>query len=457
MDQQSPTATDPTTGTVPEVPAADVPGTRPRGTVAPETVASRTGVRGAGVPGADRGKRSAGRRRRSLRADLSGSAIVAGFVAVAISYAGPLLVVLQAARAGGLSNEVTSSWVWAISVGSGVACILGSLITRQPIMIAWSIPGAAVLIGTLGSYSLNEAVGAYIVCGVLSALLGATGLIGRLLAMVPRPITQAVLAGVLMPFAITVAGAVVKAPIVAGGIVIGYLVGRRFAPRYAVFGAMALGGILAVVTGTSSTLDVHPGITVPTLLVPQFSVGSILGIAVPLFIVTQAGQNAPGLIVMRASGFEPDDRLLLTGSGIMSVVFALFGAHALNLAAVTAAIATSAESHPDRGRRYVAGISTGIFYVLGGFLATMIVGLFAAIPPAMLTALAGVALLVPTQNALRATMQEGEYGPAVIEASLVTLVVSVSGIHPFGIVAAFWGLLAGIVTYAVLRRRPLKA
>lgn len=401
-----------------------------------------------------------GPRRRPLRAvrdQLSVSAIVAGFVAVAISYAGPLLVVLQAARAAGLSTELTGSWVWAISVGSGVACILGSLVTRQPVMIAWSIPGAAVLMATLGSYSINEAIGAYIVCGVLSALLGATGLIGRLLALVPRPITQAVLAGVLMPFAITVAGAVVTAPVVAGGIVVGYLLGRRFLPRYAVFGAMALGAVLAAATGATGTFDLHPGITVPTLLVPHFTTGAILGIAVPLFIVTQAGQNAPGLIVMRASGFEPNDRLLLTGSGILSVVFAFFGCHALNLAAVTAAIATSGESHPDKHRRYVAGISTGVFYLLGGFLATMIVGLFAAIPPAMLTALAGVALLVPTQNALHGTMQEAGAGPAVIEAALVTLVVSLSGIHPFGIVAAFWGLLAGIVTYAVLKRRPLRA
>ncbi|SDB79834.1 benzoate membrane transport protein [Raineyella antarctica] len=399
----------------------------------------------------------AGPPRSNLRRDVSVSAVVAGFVAVAISYAGPLLVVLQAARAGGLTPGQTSSWVWAISVGSGVACILGSLVTRQPVMIAWSIPGAAVLMTTLGSYSINEAIGAYIVCGVLSVVLGATGLIGKLLAMVPKPITQAVLAGVLMPFAIKVAGAVVQTPIIAGGIVVGYLLGRRFFPRYAVFGAMALGGVLALVTGATGTFDVRPGLTIPELILPHFTIGSILGIALPLFIVTQAGQNAPGLIVMRASGYEPNDKLMLTGSGVVSVVFAFFGCHALNLAAVTAAIATSAESHPDKHRRYVAGISTGVFYVIGGFLATIIVGLFAAIPAPMLTALAGVALLVPTQNSLYGTMQEGGFGPAVIEASLVTLVVSLSGVAPFGIVSAFWGLLAGIVTYALLKRRPLRA
>ena len=411
---------------------------------------------GAGAP-SPRGVAPQGPRRSSLRHDVSLSAIVAGFVAVAISYAGPLLVVLEAARVGGLSAEITSSWVWAISVGSGVACILGSLVTRQPVMIAWSIPGAAVLMTTLGNFSINEAVGAYIVCGLLSVLLGVTGLIGKLLAMVPKPITAAVLAGVLLPFAIKVAGAVVQTPIIAGGIVVGYLLGRRFLPRYAVFGAMAVGGVLALATGATGTLAVRPELTVPELIVPHFTIGSILGIALPLFIVTQAGQNAPGLIVMRASGYKPNDRLMITGSGVMSVAFAFFGCHALNLAAVTAAIATSSESHPDKHRRYVAGISTGVFYVIGGFLATIIVGLFAAIPASMLTALAGVALLMPTQNSLHGTMQEGGFGPAVIEASLVTLVVSLSGITPFGIVSAFWGLLAGILTYALLKKRPLRA
>lgn len=395
--------------------------------------------------------------RRSVRTDFSVSALVAGFVAVAISYAGPLLVVLEAARAGGLDASQTASWVWAISVGSGVACLVGSWLLKQPIMIAWSIPGAAVLMATLADFSINEAVGAYIVCGVLSALLGATGLIGKLLDMVPKPITSAVLAGVLLPFAINVANAVVGAPIVAGGIIVGYLIGRRFIPRYAVFIAMAAGGILALVTGSTGTFAVSGVVTIPELITPHFTLGSILGIAVPLFIVTQAGQNAPGLIVMKQSGYEGHDRALLTGSGVLSVVFALFGCHALNLAAVTAAIATSGESHPDKHRRYIAGISTGIFYIIGGFLATVIVGLFAAIPADMLTALAGVALLAPTQNSMFGTMHEGEYGPAVIEASLITLVVSLSGIAPFGIISAFWGLLAGIVTYAVLKPRKLKA
>ena len=184
---------------------------------------------------------TATRTRPDLRRDASLSAVLAGFVAVAISYAGPLLVVLEAARAGGLSPQLTASWVWAISVGSGLVCLVTSWWTKQPVMFAWSIPGAALLITSLGDYRFSDAIGAYVVFGVVPVLLGATGLVGRLLQAVPRPITAAVLAGVLFPFALKVAAAVVGQPVVAGGLVLGYLVGRRWQPRYAVFLALAVG------------------------------------------------------------------------------------------------------------------------------------------------------------------------------------------------------------------------
>lgn len=392
----------------------------------------------------------------TLRRDASASAVIAGFVAVAISYAGPLLVVLEAARAAQLDAATTASWVWAISVGSGLLSLGFSWLTRQPVMVAWSIPGAALLIASLASYPFGDVVGAYVVCGLASALLGVTGVVGKLLQAVPKPITAAVLAGVLFPFALKVAAAVVGSPVVAGGLVLGYLVGRRWNPRYAVFVGMAVGGLLAVATGAAQPLAVRFAATAPTWTTPTFSLDAILGIALPLFIVTAAGQNAPGLIVMHNSGYDANDRLLLGAAGIGSAVFAPFGAHALNMAAVTAAIATSRESHPDPRRRYVAGMSCGLFYILGGFAATTIVSLFSAIPGEMITALAGVALLSALQNSLYDTMHEGAHHPAVIEAALITLVVAVSGISPGGIVSAFWGLLAGVLAYAVLawRRRP---
>lgn len=397
---------------------------------------------------------TATRTRPHLRRDASLSAVLAGFVAVAISYAGPLLVVLEAARAGGLSPQLTASWVWAISVGSGLVCLVTSWWTKQPVMVAWSIPGAALLITSLGDYRFSDAIGAYVVCGVVSVLLGATGLVGRLLQAVPRPITAAVLAGVLFPFALKVAAAVVGQPVVAGGLVLGYLVGRRWQPRYAVFLALATGGVLAVVTGQAQAMAVRLTLTTPTWTTPTWSWDAILGIALPLLIVTAVGQNAPGLIVMHNSGYDADDRLLLGASGVASVLAAPFGSHALNMAAVTAAIATSEESHPDHDRRYVAGMACGFFYVLGGFAADTIVSLFSAIPAGMLTALAGVALLSPLQASIYDTMHEGDHHRSVTEAALITFAVTASGVQALGIVSAFWGLLAGVVAYAVLRPRP---
>lgn len=395
--------------------------------------------------------------RPKLTRDASASALIAGFVAVAISYAGPLLVVLEAARSAGLDPGLTASWVWSISVGSGLVCLILSWITRQPIMVAWSIPGGALLITVLPDYvaqgRLGDVIGAYLVCGVLSAVLGATGLLGKLIAITPKPITAAVLAGVLFPFAIEVAKAVLVNPIVASGLILGYLVGRRITPRYAVFVSMAVGAILAAATGATDPGQIQFALTVPQLVAPTFSLDAILGVGIPLMIVTAVGQNAPGLIVMHNSGYQANDRLLLGVSGVASAIFAPFGSHALNLAAVTAAIATSEDSHPDARRRYIAGMSCGAFYIIGGFLATFIVSLFAAIPGGMITALAGVALLTPLQNSLSDAMQAGKHHPSVLHAAVLTLAITVSGIQPFGVVSAFWGLLGGVIAFGILRFR----
>ncbi|MFI7481993.1 benzoate/H(+) symporter BenE family transporter [Kocuria sp. M1R5S2] len=389
---------------------------------------------------------------RRLRGDWSASATLAGLVAVVVSYSGPVLVVLEAARASGLSAELTSSWVWAMSIGSGVTCAVMSLWTRQPVMVAWSIPGAALLITALGDHTFSDAVGAYVVTGVLGLLLGVTGLFGKLLNAVPRPIVAAVLAGVLLPFSVDVAAAVVENPWVAGALVVGYVLGRRFLPRYAVFAALLLGAVTAGLRGRIEPVALDLALTEPVLTMPTFSWEAIVGISIPLLIVTAAGQNAPGLAMMHSAGYEADDRLLLGASGVASVVFAPFGSHALNLAAVTAGIATSPESHPDIRRRYVAGISCGLFYIVFGMFSTPIVTAFSAIPPGMITALAGVALLGPLLGSLADTVSPGRHQPAVLEAAVITLVVTVSGIAPLGIVSAFWGILAGLAAYAVLCR-----
>lgn len=388
-----------------------------------------------------------------LRAAFSLPAVLAGLVAVAVSYAGPLLVVLEAAKSAGLTAGQTTSWVWAVSIASGLVCTVLSLATRQPVMVAWSVPGAALLLTALGDYSYPEAIGAYIVAGLLATVLGVTGLFGRLLAAVPKPILAAVLAGVLLPFVVGVAGAVLESPLVAGGLVLAYLAGKRWLTRYAVFVALAAGLLIGAAAGEIAAPRLSLSLAGPLWTAPEFSLQAVMGISLPLLIVTMAGQNGPGLAMMISNGCRPNDKLLLGASGLMSVLFAPFGSHAINLAAITAGICSGPEAHTDPRRRYVAGMACGLFYLVFGTFAAAIVSLFAAVPAPMLTALAGVALLGALQGAMQDTLTADRSSPAVLEAALITLAVTASGIAPWGIVSPFWGCLAGTVSYLVLRRR----
>lgn len=403
-----------------------------------------------------------GRRGRlpGVLGDVSISAICAGFIAVAVSYAGPMLVIIQAADRAGLDSAQTASWVWAVSVGSGIVGLVLSLFTRQPVVVAWSVPGSALLLTVLGDYEFSEAVGAYIVAGLLGLALSLSGLFGRLLAAVPRPILAAVLAGVLLPFVLNVAQAVIASPLVAGGLVVAYFAGRRLFPKYAVPAALVVGVVLSIAAGRAQVPELSLALTAPVFTVPAFSIQAIMGISVPLLIVTMAGQNGPGLVMMRTSGFRPNDRLLLSGTCVASVLFAPFGSHAINLAAITAGICCGREAHEDPARRYVAGAAGGLFFIGFGLFSSTILDLFAAVPGELITAMAGVALLGALQGSMLDMLEAGEHGPAAIEAAVVTLVVTASGVAPLGVVSPFWGVLAGAAVYLALtvargrRRRP---
>lgn len=387
---------------------------------------------------------------RAVMADTSLSASCAGLIAVAVSYAGPMLVILQAAERSGLDDAQTASWVWAVSIGSGITGLLLSLFTRQPIVVAWSVPGSALLLTVMGNYEFSEAIGAYIVAGLLGLGLSLSGLFGRLLAAVPRPILAAVLAGVLLPFVLNVSSAVIASPLIAGGLVVAYFAGRCWFPKYAVPGALLVGVLLSMAAGQAAVPELTLSITTPVFTVPVFSIQAIMGISVPLLIVTMAGQNGPGLVMLHTSGYKPHDRLLLSGVCVMSVLFAPFGSHAINLAAITAGICCGRDAHEDPEKRYIAGISGGIFFILFGLFSGVILDLFAAVPGELIIAMAGVALLGALQGSFLDMLDVGTHGPAAIEAAIVTLVVTASGITPLGIVSPFWGVLIGAAVYLVL-------
>lgn len=390
--------------------------------------------------------------RLPLRKSFSLSAVTAGFVAVAISYAGPMLVVLQAAQSAGLSAERTTSWVWSLAVASGVTCVVLSLVTRQPVVVAWSVPGAALLLTALGNYSYSDAIGAYVVAAVLALIIGVTGWFGRLLAIVPKPVMAAVLAGVLLPFVLRAVEAVVTSPIVAGGLVVAFLIGRRFTRRYAVLVAMAVGAVLSAVTGQAHAPALTLDLSGPVWTTPTFDLQAIMGIAVPLVIVTMAGQNGPGLAMMGTLGYRVNDKLVLGGASLAWLVSAPLGSHGINLAAITAGICAGPEAHPDKQRRYMAGIFCGVFYILFGLFSNAAVALFSSVPAAMMAALAGVALLGALHGSLIDTISDFKENPIAAEAAVITLVVTASGVAPAGIVSPFWGLLAGSAAYLSLRR-----
>ncbi|WP_149180161.1 benzoate/H(+) symporter BenE family transporter [Streptomyces sp. TRM49041] len=380
---------------------------------------------------------------------MSLSAVLAGLLAAVVSYSGPLVIVLAAAAAGHLDKAQTGSWIWAISIGSGLTCIGLSLRTKMPVITAWSTPGAALLVTSLGAYSYAEAIGAFIVTGVVITLVGLTGVFGRLMRQVPTAVVSAMLAGILFSFGTDVFTSLETAPWIAGTVLLVYLLGKRWLPRYAVLIALAVGVVAAAAT---SRLDIHLDSIEPArpvLTTPDFSVASLIGIAVPMVLATLASQNAPGMAVLTASGYQPEDRLLIGSTGLVSTVLAPFGSHAINLAAITAAICTGPESHRDPERRYVAGVACGALYLLGGFFGTTLVVLFADLPKELVAAIAGVALFGALAGGLSQAVREEQDR----EAALITFLATASGVTVFGIGSAFWGLTFGVAVHLVLTGR----
>ncbi|PPK97502.1 benzoate membrane transport protein [Kineococcus xinjiangensis] len=373
--------------------------------------------------------------------------MVAGVVAVVVSYAGPFALVVEAAQRAGLDAAHTASWVWALALGSGVSGVLLSLFTRTPVVVAFSTPGAALLLGVLGGYRFSDAVGAFLLASLLAAVLGFTGWFGRVLAALPQPLLTALLAGALLPFVIRAAGAVATAPLIAGSTVGAFLLGRRLAERYAVPLALLAGASAAALTGGFAGLSLDLSPTRPVWTTPTLDPSALLAIGLPLLLVTMASQNAPGLAVLRSSGYAPDDRLLVGSVSAVSAVLTPFGGHATNLAALSAAICTGPDAHPDPGRRYVAGLVCGVGNLLVALFSTGLVSVFAALPAELVAALAGTALLAPLLAALRSSMEaDGPTGTA----ALVTLVVTASGLTAAGVGSAFWGLLTGTCVWLVL-------
>ena len=388
---------------------------------------------------------------RDLPRSLVPSTWLGALTATVISFSAPVVILQQASQAAGIGVAGFGSWLWSVAIGAGVATIALSLAYRMPIMCAWSTPGAALLVTSIGDYRYSAVIGAYIAAALVTLLVGVTGVFRRLMLIVPEPVVMGVLAGVLFRFGVGLADAVARAPEIVLPMVVVYVLLGRIGYRAPAIGAVAIG-----VAITAALSRIHPGpiafgLSDPVVTHPSFALDAIVGIGLPLFVLTMAAQNATGFGVLRASGYAdlPVDSVIAT-TGLASLATAPFGANLINLSVLTASYVTLPAAHPDPRRRYAAGVAVGLMLVLVGLAATTIATLFAGLPVELIAAMGGIGMLGILVSATAGAVAAERYR----EAGVVALLVTASGTSIAGIGAPFWGLVAGTAIALLTRARP---
>ena len=385
---------------------------------------------------------------RRIWRDFSVSTWMAGFVAVLVGFTSSAAIVFSAAQALGATPEQTVSWMWALGIGMGVTSLGLSLWYRQPVLTAWSTPGAAVLAVSQG-VSLPEATGAFMVCALLTMVVGYSGWFERLMSKIPLALASALLAGVLARFALDAVGAVVHAPLLVLAMTVAYVLGRRWWPRWSVPVVLLVGMGVAALQGQLHLFSIDWSWGLPVWVSPAWSWAAMVGVALPLFVVTMASQNLPGVAAQRASGFDIPVSPVVGATGLASLLLAPFGGYALNLAAITAAICMGKEAHTDPTRRYTASVSAGVLYIALGLAGGTIVSLMAAFPQALVLAVAGLALLGTIASGLSVAVKDEQQR----DAALLTFLVTLSGVTLAGVGSAFWGVVVGGLAQWFWKRR----
>jgi benzoate membrane transport protein len=374
--------------------------------------------------------------------DWSLSAIVAGFVAVLVGFASSVAIVFQAAAAAGASAEITASWVGVLGFAMGVSCIGFSWYYKAPILTAWSTPGAALLATSLQGISLAEAVGVFMFSAVLTTALGLSGWFDQLTRKIPLPIAAAMLAGIMLKFGLDIFTSLRTSPMLVLLMVGVFLLAKRMWPRYAVPLVLLAGILFCFSQQQLDFSQVELSLVQLVWVAPAWSWSAMLGVGIPLFVVTMTSQNIPGLAVLRSNGYQAPASPLLSWTGFITLVSAPFGNFSINLAAITAAICSGPEAHPDPAKRYTAGIAAGVFYLLTGLAGATVVALFAAFPAELIATVAGLALL----GTIAANLATAIVDTTHRDAAMLTLLITASGVSFFGIASAFWGLVAGLAT-----------
>ena len=365
--------------------------------------------------------------------------ISAGFIAPLVGYTSSAAIIFQAAHNIGASDAIISSWFWALGIGMGLSTFGLSMFYKQPILTAWSTPGAAILVTSLAGLSMAEAIGAFLVSSLLITLVGLSGWFDKLMSYLPKSIAAAMLAGVLLPFAMNVLLSLENQFGLVIAMIATFLISRVIWPRLAVMLTLLVGIVFAASQNLIVWQSISLGLSTPIWTTPEWSISSIIGVAIPLFIVTMASQNVPGLVVLRSHGYDAPAAPLITWTGITGVLLAPFGGFAFNLAAIMAAICMGKSVDDDPKQCYRASVWASFFLVASGVFAGTLTGIFNSLPQALVIAIAGLALLGTIGNSLNDALgTESERIPAI-----VTLVTTASGVAMWGIGSAFWGLILG--------------
>ncbi|WP_336975754.1 benzoate/H(+) symporter BenE [Acinetobacter pittii] len=390
---------------------------------------------------------------KTLKNDWSISATVAGFLAVLISYSGPLIIFFQAAQRAHVSTDMMVSWIWGISIGAAVSGIYLSIKYKTPVITAWSAPGTALLVTLFPNVSLNEAVAAYITSAIVIFLIGVTGYFDKLLKWIPQDVAAGMMAGILFQFGIGLFTASDSMPFIVFSMLIVFLIAKRLMPRYTMIWVLAAGVLLSLILGKMNPVDVSFSLAIPQWISPEWTWNSTLNLAVPLILVSLTGQFLPGMAIMKLSGYDTPAKPIITVTSIASLAVACVGGITIVLASITAALCMGKDAHELKEKRYIAGIANGIFYILGGLFAGSIVMLFSLLPKELVAALAGLALLGAIATNISVAMKNDSQR----DAALITFLATASGMHFLGLSSVFWGICIGIIAHFILTPRSTSA
>ena len=386
---------------------------------------------------------------QKLLNDFSVPAVFAGFITFLVGISVSAVLVIEAAQTLGANTEQITSWFWALGLAIGLSGLLLSWKFKYPVATSWSTAGLALILATGSGYNLNEAIGAFLVCGLLTAILGFSGVFQKVLSYIPQSLTSAMLAGVLLKFGIALFASMQNEWAFILSLLAAYILSKRFWPRYSIVITVIAGIAMCPIFLNFSMPSIDFGMAKPVWVTPEFSSSAILGLALPLFVINMASQYLPGLAMIKSYGYYPHVNHLIGWTGTAQALLAPFGSYSVNIAAISAAISLDDQVHPDPQKRYIAGMSCGFFYILMGIFAATLTSFLMSFPAIFITALAGIALLGTISHNIAIAFHE----VSDREAALLTFLFSASGIQFFGIGSAFWGLIFGFAVHLILKLR----